>query len=737
ARVRRHVLIGLCALTALAIVTSIAAGIGLAHAQREARLAREARRMAGDQFSRSLAASAQGLADSNPYLATALATEALSGDTTPATARDALIRARLALAGTRLVPLGEPIPAPDGLAVAIRSAGDLVAVGRRDGTVILSRLADGAQLAKLSGPRQGAMSAAFTADGNRLVVGGGDGTVWGWDITAAGAGSGGVLARPGSIVWAVATPSVGDTVAVATQAGQVQLLDVRTGALIGDRLQPGIGDLHALRFADNGALLLAGAGNGTVVAYALPDRTIRWSIRAHTSHITDLTVCQQCVPALFVTVSSDGKALPWQLTSGQAVSPGPFDAGGSIPLGVHGASFSPDGTTLTLGGPDGALYSWSSADHQVDRVPVQRDSVTGLATSDDGRTVVSLSDDQTLQGWTRAPRPSPITELGSTAGAGSSIALSPDRQTLALGLVDGGVRLIDPTDGQERGLLTGTGGAVDALAFLPSGQLVTGDDSGALHVWDTAAGRVVAGRPGAHRGAVTSIARFGGRLLSAGADGAVRLWPIDLTAPVAQANLGTPLTDVAADPGGGEVVVTSTTGKVIRWNPAGGSTEQLAGLDDTVWAAALAPASSGGTLLGVARADELLSVSELGKARGSTARWEQGTHTGGALDVAFVDSSMLVTAAGDGRLRFWDAADGSPIGPPIALGQAPLRHLAVGPEGTVWTVDRTGLVHRFDALGVRAACSAMGPEFVARERARLRADHSVPICGANAASGGR
>jgi WD40 repeat protein len=177
------------------------------------------------------------------------------------------------------------------------------------------------------------------------------------------------------------------------------------------------------------------------------------------------------------------------------------------------------------------------------------------------------------------------------------------------------------------------------------------------------------------------------------------------------------------------VVATSRTGQVIRWNPADGSTEQVAALDDTTWAAALAPTRSGGTVLGVARADEILSVWDLGRARGTTARWEQGTHTGGTLDVAFVDDHTLVTAAGDGRLRFWDIADGAPIGPPVALGQTPLRHLVVGPDGTVWTVDRTGLVHRFDALVVGAACSAMGPDVVGRERARLRAEHSVPICG--------
>jgi WD40 repeat protein len=314
--------------------------------------------------------------------------------------------------------------------------------------------------------------------------------------------------------------------------------------------------------------------------------------------------------------------------------------------------------------------------------------------------VVSLSDDQTFHAWSRAPRPDPVSRIAELGVTATSMTLAPDASTLAVGLTDGTVRLLDPVDGRERSRLTGGGGAIDAVAFLGPDRLVTGDETGALRVWDVANGARIGGQDAAHHGAITSIAVFGTdshvRLITAGTDGWLRLWSAALGAPTAQVDTRASLTDVAAD-ASGIVVAVGRIGEVIRWNPPAATTERIASVGKTVWAVALDEHSAV-----LARDGAVVSMWALGDRRGATLSWEQGAQTGGALDVTYLDADGLAIGSHDGRLRFSDARTGTAIGPPLALGGAPIRQVVAGPDSTVWAVDSNGAVYRCDALVLHA-----------------------------------
>jgi WD40 repeat protein len=724
ARSRRRVLTTLVTLTVLALVTSAVAAFGLQRSRRDARAARAANAAASEQLARALSASAVNLTANNPFLASMLAAAAMTrSDPPPADARDALVRSRIALAGSRLVPFGDPMPAPDAFSVAIRPAGDLAATGRRDGTVSLWDLSTRERIADLTGPHGGVESVAFTADGRRLVAGSDDGSVWTWELGdhPAGTVQGRVIASPGSTVWAVTAAPTGSTVAAATQSGEALVLDASTGAAIGDPLRPGAGDLMTVAFADGGSTLLAGSGRGEVLAWSLRDRTMRFPpIAAHTSRIMDLTVHQSGDVPSFVTVSTDGTARLWAVATGQRLPGGPFDdAGAAVPLKVRGAAFSADGDTLTLGGPDGAVYSWSVSGHRLAADPVlaHRDHVHGLASSADGLRLLTLGDDQTLQLWTRAPRPDPVVHLSAMGTRATSMALAPDAGTLAVGLEDGTVRLLDPANGGERKRLDGHGGAVAALAFLGPDRLVTGDAAGALRTWSASTGARLAEKAGAAAGGVTAIgvaaAGTADPVFAAGADGSVRRFREDLTETGTRFEVGGAVTDLAVDSRAAFVVATGRTGEVLRWNAGDESTERIASVKDTTGAVALRDRA-----VIVARADELLSAWTLGASRGTTPAWERGGHTGGALDVAYAGTTVAAGAE-DGKIRLWDAATGVPIGPPLAVGDTPIRAVAGADDGTVWVVDRAGVVSRVDALVLGAACAAAGASLDARQRERM------------------
>jgi WD40 repeat protein len=190
--------------------------------------------------------------------------------------------------------------------------------------------------------------------------------------------------------------------------------------------------------------------------------------------------------------------------------------------------------------------------------------------------------------------------------------------------------------------------------------------------------------------------------------------------------LPAPVTDVAGTEDGALLAASTSRGDVFRWTgagrPVGG---RLAVTDDTVWAVAL---SADGAALATAGADEVLSLwSPAGVSRPGR-RHDLGSHRGGALDTTFVDPATVAAATGEGRVQLWDAGAGEPLGPALPVSAAPVRHLAAGPDGSLWAAAGDGTVSRIDALSLPAACAAAGPSFDDRQRARLLGGRAPLAC---------
>lgn len=727
-------------LAVVALALSIAAIAGTAaivqgqRAGREANAARAANSVASEQLARGLAASASDLAGSNPFLATVLAVEAM-GRVRPALpeARRALVESRTALAGRQLAPIGDLVAVGDAQTVSVRGAGDLAATGNRNGSIDLWDIARREHVAQLTGPSGGINRMTFTGDGRWLFGASVDHKVWRWDLTLPLSGDrlrGRVLADLASVVWAVAATQDGKLVAAATQAGNVALLDAATGQAIG---QPFGGGLMSVAFSPDGSTLVAGSLRGEVFAWSLSTRELRFPpIAAHEGLVWEVVVNDEADTPGFVTASTDGTVRMWDLNTGARLGNGPFDAGATgVPVGVLGVTFGADRNVLTVGGPDGAVYSWSLPERRVvaSAGPAHHDQIRSAARSSDGLTLVTLADDRTLQVWTERTRRDPLVRFPNLGVRPTALAASSDGTSLAVGTADGWVRLLDADSGTELKRLNHGPAAVTAVAF-DDRRVMAGSADGSLRAWDVESGHLLAEKPGAHRDGVSAItvANRGTRALvgTGGGDGQVRIWNERLN-PIGSP-MGTPgstaVTDVVFADSGDSIIATTRGGSVAQWTMKGDRLSTLTESDDTVWAVA---AGSGDTIA-TGSADETLSVWSLEDAARPKRIRDLGSHGGGALDVVFVDGISVAAGAGDGRLRLWDAVSGMSLGQAVDVSNAPVRYVVAAPGGLIWTASDDGSIARMDFLAVSVACEEAVGSFDRGQRDRLLAGRAPLGC---------
>src|SRR5262249_48699747 len=106
---------------------------------------------------------------------------------------------------------------------------------------------------------------------------------------------------------------------------------------------------------------------------------------------------------------------------------------------------------------------------------------TSVAFSPDGKTLAAASwlgaKDGGVKLWEAATGPERATLRGPT-GVVVSVAVSPDRKTLATGSLDRTVRLWDGATGKEYAVLKGHEGGVYAVAFSPDGKTLASAGSG-------------------------------------------------------------------------------------------------------------------------------------------------------------------------------------------------------------------------------------------------------------------
>ena len=367
---------------------------------------------------------------------------------------------------------------------------------------------------------------------------------------------------------------------------------------------------------------------------------------------------------------------------------------------INGVAFSPDGTRLATVAVDGVLRVHRVDDPQGPSGEGPPDLVeeahgAGLVATAWGMdgTLVSSGYDAVIR--IRSPDGTPLPPLHGPGGPSFALALHPDGGLLASGDQDGAVRLWDLRNGRLLTTLLQLGDRAMAVAFSPHGDFLAGAGlDRTIALWRIRPEELIAVLVG-HTYAVSSLAFSpdGKLLASASWDHTVRLW--DVASQRAAGLIDGHTSHVSSarfSPDGGRLATGGYDHTLRLWDVA--SRRPVAvHRGHTAWVWSLVWTADGATLLS-AHHDQTVRMWDVGQ---GTVRHELRGHVGEVVSVAFDrDGTVIASGGNDRSVRLWSAQGRllrTLVGSPAALYQvclSPDGRLAaagdVSGTATVWSV---------------------------------------------------
>jgi WD40 repeat protein len=387
-------------------------------------------------------------------------------------------------------------------------------------------------LTAMPGDAYGADLLSFDSDGEILAIHhNGSGTTEIWDTVTRQLIT--VLPGGGSPVAALALSPDGRTLATVTSDGTTHLWNVGTASLLSTSavvdslaISPGGQVLAATVPGRRGAIQLWNTATGHPICTLASAGTSGTGSAAFSPNGKVLAVGYDDGTGQLWNVASRqpmGKSLP-----SAAGAPSPGD--GPNPPDF---TFNPDGKTVLQLYDDGTIQVWEISAQAANGDFSPNGVVTAAAFTPDGKTVV-IGDNVGVSLWNAASFQPEGAEFSSFYPPPTSLAVSPDGRTLAVGYQDGVVRFWDIATRRQIGpavTVAASSDHVDVMAFSPDGQtLAAGSDDGAVQLVDVGTGQPIGGRlaePG-FTGAVKLLSfSSGGRALIVGTRDGTRVLNVD------------------------------------------------------------------------------------------------------------------------------------------------------------------------------------------------------------------
>jgi WD40 repeat protein/tetratricopeptide (TPR) repeat protein/tRNA A-37 threonylcarbamoyl transferase component Bud32 len=326
-------------------------------------------------------------------------------------------------------------------------------------------------------------SAGFSPDGKMLVTTSLDHQVR-LSNPATGEMIGSPLVQQGGAMTAAFSPD-GELLLVGTlgsSRGGAQLWDAATGKPIGEPLLPP--RVYCVAFSPDGKTFLTAGDTGSPIQaearlWETATRRPVGKPLSHRGHI--YAVAWSRDGRTILTGGTDRTARLWEGVTGQAVGK-PLEYRNT----VTSVALAPDGKMALSGSADGTARLCAVATGEPVGEPMRhRGPIVAVAFGPDGRTVLTGSEDGTARVWDAAtgkPVGDPLHHRGPIAVRG--VAFSPDGHTLLTACQDGTARLWEASTGLPVGPPWRHQRTITAAAFSPDGRLaLTADGGGKARVW--------------------------------------------------------------------------------------------------------------------------------------------------------------------------------------------------------------------------------------------------------------
>ncbi|EDM77574.1 WD-40 repeat [Plesiocystis pacifica SIR-1] len=316
---------------------------------------------------------------------------------------------------------------------------------------------------------------------------------------------------------------------------------------------------------------------------------------------------------------------------------------------VHTLVFSPDAQTVYSGGAGGKVMRWSVETGAADpETPIiqHEQSVTSLALSPDGHTLVSASEDRSVHLWTDYA-PTSSRELTRHGGGVNQVRFDPSGTRVLTASEDGSARIVS-VDTSAETLTLDAGSPVNLATFSPDGRRVlTGSDDSKGRVW-TAHGELSATLSAHTKPIYRGLFTAAGDILTGSDDGTVRLWRGASRWADGELFIQHDSYVSDLDQRGQLIVSTSTDGSVIARELDASISRQLRPPGERAWTTVLPAVGQHAIVLSFDGTVELRRLSD-----GSLERSLLGHRQ--ALYVGAADSTgrWLATGSFDGSVRLW------------------------------------------------------------------------------------